>query len=162
VFDLSFLPPLSLTEQMRRVVEALAEGLVHRLTPEVLPDLPATNRAFFHRLSELGTDFQLRPRPEFALAFGPDLPPALQTVAAVYIATDRALRALSVEELSAELSGARPPRALQKQARSAARAMGLRRKEARRWADQYVALAQKHAADLLAMAQGKTTSERSS
>lgn len=157
--DLSFLPPLSIAEQMRKVVESLSEALLRRHSPQFLSDLQAASHAFFRQLGELGAVPHFQRAPEFALAFGAGMPPALRSLTATYIATDQVVRSLSQQELADELSGARPPRTLRKRARAAARSMGFSRREANRWAEQYIASAQTHAADMQALALQATSEE---
>ncbi len=150
--DFSFLPSLTPAERMRQVVEPLVEEMLRRLDPGSVADLPAASRAFFQRLDELGTGAQIQPGLAHALAFGPDLPPALRSLAAAYTATVEIVRALPIEKLETELSSSRPSPVLRKHAYSAMRELGMGRREAKRWAEMYAAQAQDQAADFLDLA----------
>ena len=158
--DLSFLPPLSSAERTRGVIEMLSKELMHRLSPQFVLDLPAASQRFFRQLGEVGVAAKFQQAPDFSLAFGAGMSPPFQTVAAAYTATGQAIHTLSDKELAAELSGDRPPNALRKLARAAARSTGLRRNKANQWAKEYVALAQAHAAEILALASQMPNGEK--
>ena len=159
--DLSFLPSLTPTAILHQFVEMLTEELVRSLNPEALGDLPALSRGFFHKLDELGANLHLQPASTLALGFGADLSPALRSLVAAYNATETILHTLSIEELAEELGGPRRPRTVERQARSSVRATGLGRGESKKWAEQYVVLAQAHAMEFLTLARQIAENERS-
>lgn len=152
-FDLSFLPSLKPAEQLRQFTESLTEQILSRWHPEALADLPTAISAFFRKLDQLGPRFQLHPQPASVLGFGTRLPPALESVAAAHAATTAIAQALSQEKLADELSASRPSQELQKQARSAARGVGMRSRDAKRWAEVYTAEIQAQDVEFLALAQ---------
>ncbi|MBN1314530.1 MAG: zf-HC2 domain-containing protein [Anaerolineales bacterium] len=158
--DLSFLPPLVFPEKLRQVVEKLSKEMVDRLIPEFQASFASASQSFFRQVKELGPKLQLKIGQQYALAFGDQIPPPLQSIAAVYAATESIVNTLTVDELTEELSGVRPPRLLKKRARSSARAMGLGGKEAKQWVEQYILLAQENAADILELARRAAGNER--
>lgn len=161
MLDLSFLPSLTPAERICQVIEPLAKEILRRLDPKLLADLPAAGRALCQRLGELGIGLQIRPGSAPALGFGAELPPAFQSLVAVCVATVQVIQTLSTEELETELASARPSDVLRKHAHSAAREVGMGRREANRWAELYVAQAQTHAAALVALARQMTGHEQS-
>jgi hypothetical protein len=159
--DLSFLPTTTVAEQVRELVESMTRELLRRLEPESVPNLPAAGQVFFQRIAESHVEYHVKRGPALALAFGPDLPPALQSTAAVYTATLDLIHQFSADELDKELSSARPSAVLQRRARAAARGMGMTRSEASRWAELYVAQARTQAHALMDLARQVAKEERS-
>ena len=150
--DLSFLPPLSFSERLRRLVEQVTASMVEQLQPDSLPDFQATADFFFSRVRDVQPGKLLQLGQASPLGFG-EAPSDVKYLVAVYNATGAAIEELTIEDLSAELRGEGPARKLERRARSAARDAGMGRRTAREWAQAYVRAAQLRAGELIDLAQ---------
>lgn len=158
-FDLSFLPPLVFPERLWQVVEKFSKVMVDRLIPEFQAGFASASKSFLRQIKKLKSGFRLEIGQQLVLSFGTEISPAIQSIAAVYAATDSIVSSLSEEVLNKELSGIRPPRQIKKLARSSARAMGFG-KGVNRWVEEYVLLAQANADDILDLARRMAGNER--
>lgn len=129
--DLSFLPPLSLTEYVRSV----AKALVQALAPEESAELPGVADMLFDFIAFEGPAFRFQPD----VSLGNDSLDALQIVTVTYNSTQRVLQEWSqseTEPIESQIKRGTLQQALRKQAEEEA-GQHLQQEEAQRFAEQY-------------------------
>jgi hypothetical protein len=136
--DLTFLPPVSLTEY----VLALAEDIISVKAPHLVADIRAISDIFFERVAALGQQFALGPSLAPAMGFGAgEVPEALEVLAATFAATQSLLEGRSPQEIEAYAQSGQLQAILSRQGKQAAQALGLSSQQARSFAETYAELA---------------------
>lgn len=147
--DLSFLPPLSLTEYVRSV----AKALVQALAPEESAELPSVADMLFDFIVFEGPGFRFQPDA----SLGDNGLDALQIVTVTYNSTQRVLQEWSEsdrEPIETQIKRGILQQALRKQAEQEAR-QHLQQEEAQRFAEQYAQVVSQTPAALLRLLESK-------
>lgn len=150
---LDFLPPVSLEEY----VKAMARRVVKAAAPDLLADLDMLSSGFYARMRQLGGQFV--PAQEYSqrLAYGSGgpWPEALRYLAATYATTQALTQSFSRQDIERQAQSGAWDETMRREAHRTARALTLNEKQARAFADQYVAAARDSVADMAALADAR-------
>ena len=140
--DLSFLPPLTLSEFVR----ALTEEIVLTIAPNLLEELHTIADFFFERVAALQQSLKFGTNMAPALGFGAgDTPDALKLLTATYVATQALISNEGLRHVEPPVLGQQLSAMSQTEAQSAAREVRLNVALAQRFTRQYATLVNRDA-----------------
>ncbi|MDL1895071.1 hypothetical protein FBQ82_02250 [Anaerolineae bacterium CFX7] len=122
---------------LEQTLQELARRIVESLAPASLPEFGVIAETFFARVEQLGT-FELRPSAAQALGLGRrDTNPALNILAASYAATQTLAREITRAQFEEWIARDTLETEIETRADAAARAVGIQRELAARFARVY-------------------------